>query len=682
MRILGIHGSSRLDHQDNPSGFSLHDAAAVLLEDDRIVAAVEEERLDRIKHSNFFPREAVAWCLREAGVGLEQVDAVAFNVSEPAAGLLARHSSADPHRPVVTAEQLFAAPFQECFGVDVSSRVCFVHHHVAHAMSAVVPSGFEESLVLTIDGDGDGLSGAVFTSRGRELNMLKKFAPGQSLGNWYRRMMAFAGYNRFDEYKLMGLAPYGDPARFEELFRGVYKLLPEGDYTFSSGGSADYNSAAELKRMEGMGLMAQARKSGQPFEQVHRDFAAALQHHLERIVLHVLEHHRRATGQERLCLAGGVAHNCTLNGRILYSGMFREIYVQPAAHDAGGALGAAWAVARTQPSRERLPSLLLGPVATRDERELEQVAQAYDALVSSEPVEDIEARVADLLASGEVVAWVQGRAEFGPRALGNRSILADPRPAENRDRINRLIKQREGYRPFAPSVVEERAGDYFVLGEGQRAFPFMVVVLEVRPEHRALLGAVTHVDGTARVQTVSQEQNPRYHRLLRLFEERTGLPVLLNTSFNNNVEPIVTTAEEALTTLLTTELSYVAVGNRLFRKRAFAPAEAALGLVPGLDRSHKLVRRAEPSPEGWRWMHAIESTASPFFGEASAPVSKALYQALNLADGTRTLGALLDAVGAEPQKRESLGREAFELWARRVLMLRPLGLAPTREVTR
>ncbi|NVB40164.1 nodulation protein [Pseudenhygromyxa sp. WMMC2535] len=686
MLILGIHGASRLDHEDAPEGFARHDAAAVLLRDGELVAAVEDERLNRVKHSNAFPREAVAWCLREAGLdpgdphSFAAIDALALNVSELAAEFMALRASGDPRRPLRSAQQHFAAPLSAAFGLDldlVAPKLRFVHHHLAHAWSAWIPSGFDEALVVTLDGEGDGLSGMVLEAREGRLEVRERLSAGRSLGHWYRRMMAFCGYFRFDEYKVMGMAPYGDPERFAALMDSMVSLEPEGRFSFLGKDSLDASAALELRVLREQGLLAQARKRGEPFEDIHRDFAAALQRQLERIVLHLLGHHREASGLSRLCLAGGVAHNCSMNGRLFYSDLFDDLYVQPLAHDAGGALGAAFAVADLRPDAGVLTGLDLGPAVESGE-DLDAVLARYAALVEVESPPALEARAADLLAAGEVVAWVRGRAEFGPRALGQRSILADPRPAENRDRINALIKKREGYRPFAPSVLEERCAELFDVPPERARHPYMITVLRVREEQRARLGAITHVDGTARVQTVSAADNPRYHALIREFAERTGVPALLNTSLNNNAEPIVTSAEDALATLLTTDLRYLAIGERLVHKRERSAQDIALALAPALDRQHKLVRRelpcaaeaeAETGAGGWAQVWRIESAASDFFGEAAVEISDALHELLLRADGRRSLAALIDE-SPHAARRQQLAEEVFSLWSRRVLRMR------------
>ena len=332
--------------------------------------------------------------------------------------------------------------------------------------------------------------------------------------------------------------------------------------------------AAGEYRLHGDGLRAlehhlRPRRQHEPFAQIDRDAAASLQETLETIVLHVLAHHRAATGLRHLCLAGGVAHNCSMNGQILRSGLFGRVFVQPVAHDAGAALGAAQHAAfrhgQSGRTREPLTHVYLGPDLPPPTG-IEAVLSRWRHFLDFTREDDICRRAATLIAEGRVIGWVQGRSEFGPRALGNRSILADPRPARNKDRINAMVKKREGYRPFAPSVLRENAHLYFEIREDEE-FPFMIFVVGVRPEMRELLGAVTHVDGTARIHTVTRGTNDRYWRLIDSFRDLTGVPILLNTSFNNNAEPIVDSATDAIVTYLTTGLDDLVIGDYLVRKK-------------------------------------------------------------------------------------------------------------------
>jgi carbamoyltransferase len=676
MLVLGIHSLSPFrdfDDMDPDLGWGHHDAAAVLVEDGRVVAAIEEERLNRIKHSSAFPLRAAGRCLREAGVRIQDVDRIAVAFSEEYADrYFLRRALENAAAPLGGGRAQLAALLEHELGWQAPERLRFVGHHQAHLWSAFQPSGFESGLAVSIDGVGESLSGAVATFQGTRLDVLREYPVRKSLGFYYRQCITMVGYTRFDEYKVMGLAPYGDPERYAELFGDTYRLLPDGDYEVLP-------PEALVLLMEDAGLARHARRKGEPFNQAHRDFSAALQQALERIVFHVLSHYREQTGARSLCLAGGVAHNCSMNGRIAYSGLFDRMWVQPAAHDAGNALGAALAVLHDEGAPlapAPLRQVYLGS-GVPDDAAVERELHGWGGLIEFERCADVVARTARLLAGGSVVGWVQGRSEFGPRALGNRSILADPRPAENKDRINAMVKKREGYRPFAPSARLERAGDFFELPAAVAEFPFMTFALRVRPEARALLGAVTHVDGTARVQTVAQDTNPRYWALLRAFEDLTGVPVLLNTSFNNHAEPIVDAVDEAVACFLTTGLDALVVGDYLVRKRGGGVAGAALAqLSPSLPASRKLVMRTGP---GGAREHELESTVNRHFGERAAAISDHAFAVLWAADGVRTLGELLDGRGGmDEAARRAVLDEMAELWSRRAVVLRPPTVAAER----
>ena len=671
MLVLGIHGGNVRELEDHEPGFGSHDAAAVLVRDHDIVAAMEEERLSRLKHSNAFPVEAMRFCLRTAGATWHDVDRIALNMSQQTLDHhRALHALGTPGGRIITAREAIAALFADAFAVDVADKLRFSHHHLAHATSAYDASGYDRALVITLDGDGDGLCGMVLVADAGRLHPIKEYPDQVSLGNWYSSLINVLGYTRFDEYKVMGLAPLGDPRKYAALFKSFYRLLPGGDYEITP-------IAEHLYHLQREGLIENTRRKGAPFTQMHKDFAAALQVALEDIVLHIVRHFKRQTGMDHLCLAGGVAHNCSMNGKILYSGLFRKVFVQPAAHDAGTALGAAWMVLREEGLRrnggEPMRHVFFGTDIGRPD-ELDRTLDAWRDFVEFERLDDIETRTAQLLAEGAVVGWVQGRSEFGPRALGNRSILADPRPAANKDLINRMVKKREGYRPFAPSVCLENVAEFFETLPEQDDFPFMIFVLKVRPARQSELGAITHADGTARVHTVAESVNPRYWRLLREFGELTGIPMLLNTSFNNNAEPIVDSAEDAITCYLTTGLHYLVLGDYLVRKRELLPADARyLGLSLGLRPNRKLVRRTGRDGRG---RFTIECTANDFFGPSKADVSEDLFRLLLASDGHRSVAELVEEVAITEARRGALVEQLVDLWERRVLVLRPGAAEP------
>ncbi|MER9895446.1 carbamoyltransferase [Mesorhizobium sp. M0119] len=666
MLCLGISGGLDQVHENRfelRNAF-MHDGAAVLVRDGRVIAAVEEERLNRMKHSNKLPIRSIQYCLSAAGVQLNDIDRVALYASEPYANAMLEGMSAS-HPDILSipldAKTLVQDLLTREFGTKLdSSRISFVSHHQAHAVSAFAMSGFEQSLILAIDGSGDFLSGLLAVGSGTEITQLEAFPENNSLGLFYLETIRYLGYGLFDEYKVMGLAPYGDPAPYRELFEQFYELSANG------GGyrvHLDRIGPALLRNIE-------VRRKGMPFTQQHRDVSASLQEALERIVFHILRHHREATGMKRLCLAGGVAHNCTMNGKLLYSGLFEDIFVQPASHDAGCALGAALIVSnemgRPAPC-ERLQGVYWGP-DLGSERAVQQELNAWAGHLEVERSDDVASSAADWIANGAVIGWVQGRSEFGPRALGNRSILADPRPAANKDRINAMVKKREGYRPFAPSVLEEDASEFFDLPDGRHEFPFMNFVVRVRDSKRALLGAITHVDGTARLQTVSRNANPAYWEVINAFKKRTGTPILLNTSFNNNAEPIVDSVADAIATFLTTELDGLVVGPFLVKKRAATMQDwttLAVSLPPYVSLHQT---RAYKAPDR-RETHCEISTTH--FSSDSVRISHDLFNLLMRIEGEAVLGDLLNTIAPDQAKREALMEGLRRLWEQRLVRLHP-----------
>ncbi|MER8542256.1 carbamoyltransferase [Mesorhizobium sp. M1334] len=666
MLCLGISGGLDQVHENRfelRNAF-MHDGAAVLVRDGRVIAAVEEERLNRMKHSNKLPIRSIQYCLSAAGVQLNDIDRVALYASEPYANAMLEGMSAS-HPDILSipldAKTLVQDLLTREFGTKLdSSRISFVSHHQAHAVSAFAMSGFEQSLILAIDGSGDFLSGLLAVGSGTEITQLEAFPENNSLGLFYLETIRYLGYGLFDEYKVMGLAPYGDPAPYRELFEQFYELSANG------GGyrvHLDRIGPALLRNIE-------VRRKGMPFTQQHRDVSASLQEALERIVFHILRHHREATGMKRLCLAGGVAHNCTMNGKLLYSGLYEDIFVQPASHDAGCALGAALIVSnemgRPAPC-ERLQEVYWGP-DLGSERAVQQELNAWAGHLEVERSDDVASSAADWIANGAVIGWVQGRSEFGPRALGNRSILADPRPAANKDRINAMVKKREGYRPFAPSVLEEDASEFFDLPDGRHEFPFMNFVVRVRDSKRALLGAITHVDGTARLQTVSRNANPAYWEVINAFKKRTGTPILLNTSFNNNAEPIVDSVADAIATFLTTELDGLVVGPFLVKKRAATLQDwTALAVsLPPYVSLHQT--RAYKAPDRRETYCEISTT---HFSSDSVRISHDLFNLLMRIEGEAVLGDLLNTIAPDQAKREALMEGLRRLWEQRLVRLHP-----------
>lgn len=657
MNILGISGSLHPVHENTDGDH--HDAAAVMVIDGKVAAAIEEERLNRIKHTDKFPIDAIQFVLRECNLTLADLDQICYYSIQ---GYFFQGEIS-----ISTVDKIRELLF-EAFGYEVDTKkIYFVHHHLAHAVSTFYMSGFSRAMVLTIDGTGDGISGLVMKGEGNKLTKLDTLSNDNSLGIYYLNVIYILGYKQFDEYKVMGLAPYGNPATYRDLFKSFYTLLPGGRYQI------------DLKKVKKVYLLTPRRKKDEPFTRIHEDIAAALQESLEDIVMHMLRYYKEKYNHTQLCLAGGVAHNCTLNGNILYSGLFDEVFVQPVAHDAGCALGAAlyrYHELKPQESYLTLDHLYWGTHIGENDS-VREVLEYWNDFLTYEKVENITRKTAELIAEGAVVGWVQGRSEFGPRALGNRSIVADPRPQENKDIINAMVKKREGYRPFAPSVLEEYAHEYYdTTRDKDNSFPYMIFVLDVIKDKQELLGAVTHVDGTARIQTVSKKNNPLYWELIDEFRKITGVPILLNTSFNNNAEPIVDSVPDAITCFYTTQLNVLVIGDYIIRKRDAREVDH-LKLAPSIP-VHNILTQTNRFVSSTEFTKTYE-IRNNFDNGYQTLISPELFALLNQVDGTgnnhQSLDRLLEniSISNEEQKEGVLG-EIMELWKKRFVRLQPLGM--------
>lgn len=653
MKILGISGS--LQHVHENSDGDKHDAAAVLVIDGKVAAAIEEERINRIKHTDKFPVEAIKFVLRQTGTRFEDLDQICYY------GL--PNYFFEGGEPVALAEKIRAV-VREALGCEIDEKkLYFVHHHLAHAVSTFYMSGFDRSLILSIDGQGDGISGMALNGDRGKLDVLEKYSVENSLGIYYLNVIHVLGYKQFDEYKVMGLAPYGNPAVYRDLFKTFYTLLPEGRYSI------------DLKKVKKCYLLTPRREKDEPFNQIHKDIAAALQESLEDIVMHILKHYRAKYNHTKLCLAGGVAHNCSMNGRVLYSGLFEDIFVQPASHDGGCALGAAlyryYELNPTEPFPV-LDHLYWGTPIRENDSILKELENWKDFL-EYEKVDNITRKAAQLVADGAVIGWVQGKSEFGPRALGNRSIVADPRPAKNKDIINEMVKKREAYRPFAPSVLEEYAADYYELIGPVQRFSYMTLVVNVKKEVQELLGAVTHVDGTSRIQTVSRETNPLYWELIDEFRKITGVPIVLNTSFNNNAEPIVDSVTDALVCFYTTKLNYLVIGDYLIRKKD-VPITHYLKLSPSLP-VHNVLSQVNKFLSAGKLTRTYE-IKNNFDNGYRSSLSPEAFRLLDRVDGAPavSIGDLMAKIGVKTEaETEPLIREMIELWGKRFIRLNPNG---------
>jgi carbamoyltransferase len=599
VRILGI------------SAF-YHDSAAALVEDGTVAAAAQEERFTRKKHDSGFPARAIEFCLAAAGARLADVDFVAFydkpflkfeRLLETYLAFAPRgFASFKMAMPVWLREKLFQkdllrrefSKFDPAF--DWQNRLLFAEHHLSHAASAFFPSPFDEAAVLTMDGVGEWATTSVAVGRGNRLEVVKELHFPHSLGLLYSAFTYYTGFKvNSGEYKVMGLAPYGEPRYAGLILDKLMDLKADGTFRLDQS-YFDYCTGLRMTNGRFDSLFGgPARRSDEPLTQRHMDLAASIQAVTEEVVLRLTRSLAAETGARNLCLAGGVALNCVANGKVLRDGRFANVWIQPAAGDAGGALGAALAachIHKGQPraagnARDGMRGSYLGPEFAQDEIERRLAAAGAHFTVLD------EARLLDAtaaaLAEGKAVGWFQGRMEFGPRALGARSILGDPRSPTMQKTLNLKVKYRESFRPFAPAVLREDVAEWFDL-DGDS--PYMLLVAGVKEgrrramseAERALFGidklnvprsdipAVTHVDYSARIQTVHADTNPRFHALLSRFKARTGCPVLVNTSFNVRGEPIVGTPEDAFRCFMGTEIEVLAVGNCLLAKEAQDPA--------------------------------------------------------------------------------------------------------------
>jgi carbamoyltransferase len=602
MRILGI------------SAF-YHDSAAALIENGEIIAAAQEERFTRKKHDPGFPSNAVQFCLDYSGLTLNELDAIVF-YDKPLLKferLLETYYAFAPKgvksfltaMPVWIKEKMFLKRLihEELvkLGYDKKKpvKLLFPEHHLSHAASAYYPSPFEKSAILTIDGVGEWATASICLGEGKDITNLKELRFPHSLGLLYSAFTYFLGFRvNSGEYKLMGLAPYGDPSspdikRYEEIIlRDLIDLKEDGSVWLDQ---EYFDYATGLKMVNEHKWEAlfgfKTRKPEDPLEAIHCNLGLAIQNITEEAVIRMAREAKRLTGADNLCLAGGVALNCVSNGKLQKSNIFKDIFIQPAAGDAGGALGAAQAAYHIYFGQERkitwkadaMRGSYLGP--TFSDLDVTLTAKKYKAKYTYfENFQDLSVEAARLLSEGNVVGWIQGRMEFGPRALGGRSILGDPRNAEMQKKLNLKIKYRESFRPFAPSVLAEDCAEYFdydgispymllvhpVAESRRKPVPANYNAMDLREKlyfERSDLPSITHIDYSARIQTVHKDTNPRYYQLIDAFKAQTGYGVIVNTSFNVRGEPIVCTPNDAYRCFMRTEMDYLVVGNFIFDKK-------------------------------------------------------------------------------------------------------------------
>ena len=593
-----------------------HDSAAALVREGEILAAAQEERFTRKKNDERFPKNAVAFCLAQAGIRVDQLDAIVFydkpitkfdRLLETYLAIAPRGLRTFPKViPTWLGEKLnLRRTLLEELGPEAEGcRLCFTEHHKAHASSAFYPSPFQEAAILTVDGVGEWATTTLGVGRDHSIEMLSEIRFPHSLGLLYSTFTAYCGFRiNSGEYKLMGLAPYGEPRYTQAIYDHLIDVKPDGSFWlnldhfgFLDGFTMDNEKFRKL-------FGGPPRASEGPMEERFLHIARSIQAVTEDVILKLAKHARKATGMSKLCMAGGVALNCVANGKLQAQGVFDSLWIQPAAGDAGGALGAAlqlWhstAEARSKPrvARDTMKSSLLGPEYS--ENSIQEVLERHGAVFHHLDDHALLRKTVELLTQEKVIGWVQGRMEFGPRALGNRSIIGDARSSKMQSVMNLKVKFRESFRPFAPIVRRERVSDYFDLDADS---PYMLLVAPVKEsvrrktdatatglerlkQIRSEIPAVTHVDYSARIQTLTREQNPKFYGLLEAFDAATGCGLLVNTSFNVRGEPIVCSPDDAYRCFINTEMDYLVLGNFVLDR---------------LEQPHRSIARTfEPQPD-------------------------------------------------------------------------------------
>ncbi len=550
-----------------------HDAAACLIQDGRLVAAASEERFTRKKHDDGFPREAIKYCLREGKITAKDLDHVGF-YDKPFLKferLLSTYLSTFPRgflsfskaMPVWLKEKLWI-PQLIRKELNYEGKILFTEHHLSHAASAFLVSPFKESAILTVDGVGEWATASYGIGRDREIELFKEIRFPHSLGLLYSAFTYYLGFKvNSAEYKVMGLAPYGVPRYVDEV-KQLVEINDDGSFEMDMRYFSYHHGLRMMNGRFSRLFGGPPRDPESKLEQRHKDIAASVQKVTEEIMLRMASYLHRESKMDYLCLAGGVALNCVANGRILREGPFKDLFIQPAAGDAGGALGVAAYIYNSilgHPRIDAMENAFLGP--EYGEEEILETLSRYGAPYRRLERDDLVREAAALIEGQTVIGWFQGRMEFGPRALGSRSILADARNPENKDVVNLKIKFRESFRPFAPSVLEERIAEYF---EIDRPSPYMLLVAPVR-EGKRVIPSVTHVDHSARIQSINRSQNPLYYDLIREFDRRTGVPVIINTSFNVRGEPIVCSPDDAYRCFMRTHMDYLILGPFLLDKK-------------------------------------------------------------------------------------------------------------------
>lgn len=558
------------------------DSSACILKDGEVIVALEEERIRRIKHWAGFPTEAIKYCLKDAGISIKEIDHITIS-RDPSVNvfkkikhtlknkisfstILDRYTNSKKIKSV-------KAMLAEEFGVsenEIKAEIHNIEHHRSHLASAFFASPFEESAIVSIDGFGDFTSTMIATGKGNQIEVLDAVHFPHSAGIFYTSFTQYLGFPKYgDEYKIMGLAPYGKPLYVDKLkdviiFKdnGLFELNlkyfthhKNGVKMSWEGGEPDIESIFSEYMVEKFGPV---RKREEELTQYHKDLAASIQRVCEELIFHILNHLQKRTGLENLCIAGGVAQNSVANGKVLQNTTFKNVYIPSAGHDAGTSMGSALYLYNHILKQKRVAPMYTAALGSHfSNNEIEEYLKTQNVKYEKQTDEELNHRVTECIINGGVVGWFQGRAEFGPRALGHRSIIADPRRADAKEILNLKIKRRESFRPFAPSILKEAVGEYFVNAD---SVPFMEKVYLIKEEMRSKIPAVTHVDGTGRLQSVDAKTEPKYHALISAFNKKTGVPILLNTSFNEN-EPIVNTPANALDCFLRTKMDMLVLEN-------------------------------------------------------------------------------------------------------------------------
>ncbi|RYG03114.1 MAG: carbamoyltransferase [Chitinophagaceae bacterium] len=566
------------------------DSSAAIFKDGVMIAATEEERFRRIKHWAGFPSMAIEFCLKEAGITLSQVDHIAigrdpkaklakkmlFLLKNPGGGFGAVADRLSNAKKVSSLEDEFYALDNSIDKTALKAKIHQVEHHRSHLASAFFASPFEEAALLSIDGSGDFSTTMIATGKGNKIDVIDSVDFPHSAGIFYSALTQLLGFPHYgDEYKVMGLAPYGQPLYVDKL-RDILKFTDDGLFQLNQKYFRSAKSGIITYGEDHVPVVSTLysdllpeklgpqRKKDEPLSQYHKDLAASVQRITEELIFHILNHLQKKTGLENICIAGGVAQNSVANGKLSTNTTFKNIYIPSAGHDAGISMGAALYVNNHVLGEPRKPAIYSAYTGSRfSNEEIEAYLRSRNIRYTRYSDEELYNKVTDQLIDSGVVGWFNGRAEFGPRALGGRSIIADPRRTDAKDLINSKIKRRESFRPFAPSILKEYVDEYFEVNDN---VPFMEKVFPIRKEKQPGIPAVTHADGTGRLQTVDKTVSPMYYQLIETFRQKTGVPILLNTSFNEN-EPIVNTPAEALECYLRTSMDMLVLENCVVTER-------------------------------------------------------------------------------------------------------------------